>query len=101
LQEKLPAFKASGASLITITTETPDNSLNTLQKHNLEFEVLSDQGNNVTREFGLVFQMMKELSDLYYTFEMHIDQHNGDDNYEHPLPATYVVECDGKLVSDS
>jgi len=98
LQEKLPEFKALGASLITITPETPDNSLNTSQKNSLEFEVLSDQGNKVAREFGLVFQMPKELSDLYHAFDLHVNEHNGDENYELPMPATYVVGSDGKIV---
>ena len=98
LQEKLPEFKALGASLITITPETADNSLNTSQKNSLEFEVLSDIGNIVARKFGLVFQMPEDLRELYHSFDLHVDQHNGDKDYELPMPATYVIGSDKKII---
>ncbi|NEQ69599.1 MAG: AhpC/TSA family protein, partial [Symploca sp. SIO2D2] len=55
LQAKLPEIQALGASLVTISPQTPDSSLSTAEKNALEFEVLSDVGNQVARAFGLVF----------------------------------------------
>src|SRR5215469_15148759 len=46
-QDILPAIKAAGASLLAISPEKPDDSLSTVEKNALSFEVLSDIGQKV------------------------------------------------------
>ncbi len=98
LQAALPSIKELGANLIAITPETPDNSLTTKEKNELEFEVLSDLSNTYAKTLGLVFQMPEELKALYHQFGINVDQHNGDNNYELPIPATFVIDKSGKIV---
>ncbi|MGB0564743.1 MAG: peroxiredoxin-like family protein [Spirulinaceae cyanobacterium] len=97
LQAKLPDIKALGATLVTISPETPDASLSTQEKNELEFEVLSDQGNPVARSFGLVFTLPENLRPLYSQFGIDLPARNGDDTFELPIPATYVVKTDGTI----
>ncbi|MEM8641701.1 MAG: peroxiredoxin-like family protein [Cyanobacteria bacterium P01_G01_bin.54] len=97
LQAKLPEIKALGATLVTISPETPDASLSTQEKNALEFEVLSDLGNRVARSFGLVFTLPESLRPLYNQFGIDIPAHNGDDTFELPIPATYVIKTDGTI----
>jgi peroxiredoxin len=47
LQEQLPNIQLKGASLLALTPELPDRSISTTEKHQLQFEVLSDVGNKV------------------------------------------------------
>ena len=98
LQNSLPEIKNLGAKLIAITPETPDNSMTTIEKNNLEFEVLSDKGNEIARAFGLVFNLAEELRPIYDGFGIDIKGHNGDDSFTLPMPATYVVDKNGKIV---
>ncbi|GAL81599.1 peroxiredoxin [Algibacter lectus] len=66
LQEHLPEFKKAGATLLALTPELPDNSLNTSEKNNLEFTVLSDIGNTVGKTYGgVVFELTKEVASIY------------------------------------
>ena len=97
LQQCLPEIKSLGASLIGISPETPDNSLSTVEKNYLEFDVLSDQGNKVAREYGLVMKVFEELRPFYLEWGFDIPAVNGDDSYELPLPATYVIEANGLI----
>ena len=97
LQSKLPEIQALGAQLVAISPETPDHSLSTREKNELEFEVLSDVGNTLAREFGLVFTLSETLRPLYSQFGIDIPKHNGDETFELPLPATYVVATDGTI----
>ncbi len=99
LQKALPEIIANGASLVAISPQTPDNSLSTAEKNELTFEVLSDVGNKVAREFGLVFTLPEELRPIYEGFGVDLLAHNGDKTFELPLPATYVVAADGKVIS--
>ena len=92
LQALLPGIRALGASLIGISPETPDNSLTTAEKHQLEFEVLSDVGNKTTRDYGLIFTVYEEMRPLYLKWGLDVPVSNGDDSWELPVPATYVID---------
>lgn len=98
LQKYLPQIIESGAKLIAISPETPDNSLSTTEKNELTFEVLSDRGNQVAKEFGLVFQLPEELRSIYQSFGIDLPAYNGDETFELPIPATYVIASDGKVI---
>lgn len=98
LQQYLPEFKAEGATLIAISPQTPDNSLSTIEKNELEFEVLSDAGNIVASELGLVFTLPEALRPIYENFGIDVPTHNGDRTFELPVSATYVVAPNGDVV---
>lgn len=98
LEQALPQIKALGANLVAISPETPDSSLSTSEKNNLSFEVLSDLKNQVAQQFGLVFTLPEELRPIYEKFGIDIPAYNGDSTFELPLPATYVVDTNGKIV---
>jgi len=96
LQEKLPEFKNLGASLIALTPELPDNSLNTSEKNNLEFDVLSDVGNTIGKQFGVIFTLTKEVARIYEA-SFGLSQVNGDTSNQLPLAATYVIDKKGVI----
>src|SRR5229473_2842860 len=54
-QQALPHLQARGASLVAISPQTPDHSRAMAEKLDLTFALLSDRGNQVARQFGLVF----------------------------------------------
>ena len=96
LQEELPNFKAEGANLLALTPELPDKSISTSEKHGLQFEVLSDVGNKVAREYGIVFKLTDGVASSYQkAFDLHST--NGDESDELPLAATYVIDTDGTI----
>jgi peroxiredoxin len=92
LQASLPEIKALGANLIGISPETPDNSMTTAEKHQLEFDVLSDVGNKTARDYGLIFTVYEEMRPLYLKWGLDVPASNGDDSWELPVPATYVID---------
>jgi len=96
LQNFLPQFKAAGATLVALSPELPDKSLNTTEKNNLEFEVLTDYNNEIAKEFGIAFTLNDELIDIYNGFHR-LETFNGVDTNELPIPATYVIGRDGLI----
>ena len=97
LQREVPDFKANGANLIALTPELPDKSMSTVEKHNLQFEVLSDVGNEIAKTFGIVFKLADDVAEIYNaSFGMRT--YNGDDSNELPLAATYIINEDGKIM---
>ncbi len=97
LQAKLAAIQSQGASLIAITPQLPDKSLEQIKEKSLGFEILSDQQNCVARQFGLVFTLPETLRPVYTDWGIDIPEHNGDDSFELPVPATYIVGQDKKI----
>ena len=97
LSDILPQIQAMGASLVGISPETPDASLSTIEKHNLPFEVLSDVGNKIAGRYGLLMTVYEELRPLYQQWGIDIPAANGDDSFQLPIPATYVIKQDGTV----
>ena len=97
LQAMLPEIKACGARLIAVSPELPDNSLSHAEKLGLEFDVLTDLGNKVARDYGLVMAIHETLRPLYLQWGLDVPAANGDDSYELPVPATYVIDTTGTI----
>ena len=97
LQAHLPEIRALGASLIAVSPETPDHSLTTAEKHGPGFEVLSDVGNGTARAFGLIFTVYEEMRPLDLKWGLDVPASNGDDSWELPVPATYVIDSSGMV----
>ncbi len=97
LQNALPELEKRGAQLIAVSPQTPDSSLSTTEKNELSFEVLSDEGNQVAQQYGLVFTLPEELRPIYAGFGIDLPAHNGDDTFELPIPATFVIGKDGAI----
>lgn len=93
-QQVLYAIKEKGASLIAISPQTPDASLSIKEKNELEFEVLSDNGNIVARQFTKVFKNgdapIQAMTDLGYDY----DGFYGDNSREIPVPAVFIINQD-------
>ncbi len=90
-------MQAQGASLIAISPQTPDNSLTVAEKNELQFEVLSDAGNAVARQFGLAFRFVDELQETFEKMGIQLPTYNGDEAWELPIPGTYVIDQDGTI----
>jgi peroxiredoxin len=98
LQEIHARLAASGASLVAISPQTQKHSYMTRDMNKLRFPVLSDQGNQVARKFGLVYRLPPELQAMYEGIFTKLPGYNGDSSWELPLAATYLVESGGKIV---
>ena len=98
LQERLPEIEALGATLVAIAPELPTKAEVTKAKNELTYEVLSDVGNDLSRKFGLVFTLAEEVREIYQTMGIDLPDYNGDDSFDLPIPATYVVGKDGTVL---
>jgi peroxiredoxin len=64
-------------------------------QHRLRFPLLSDPGNRVARQFGLVYRVCDEQRELYSRTFVNLPLVNGDDSWELPIPAIYILDRDG------
>lgn len=97
-QSVLGDIHARGAELVAISPQTPDYSLSDTEKKQLAFPVLSDAGNRVARQYGLVYKLSDVLQKLQTGFGNPIPKFNGDESWELPMPGTFVLDRAGKVV---
>jgi peroxiredoxin len=97
LADILPAINAAGATLVGISPERPEVGQQTVADHGLEFEVLSDVGNLVIRDYGLLMRVDEQMRPHYRQWGIDLFAANGDESYELPVPATYVIDRDGVI----
>jgi peroxiredoxin len=94
----LGEITALGARLVAISPQLPDGSLSTAEMNGLGFDVLSDLGNRAARSFGLVYALPDELRAALTANNKALPGINGDDSWELPVPATYVIAPDRRIV---
>ncbi|GAC07735.1 MAG: peroxiredoxin-like family protein [Paraglaciecola chathamensis] len=97
-EEVLERIEDLGSQLVAISPETPDNSLTTKDKNELSYAVLSDVGNNVSNDYGLVYSLDERLRPVYKNSGVDLPANNGDDTFNLPMPATYVINQSGEIV---
>ena len=96
-KNQIAEIEGLGAKLVAITPMTPDQPLSHAEKEELPFQVLSDVGLEVSRQFGLVFQLPDNLKSLYQNFGIELNKANGNDSWELPIAATYILGADGTV----
>jgi peroxiredoxin len=83
---------------VAISPEKPDDTLSTIEKNSLDFEVLSDTDQKVRRAFGLVHRFTEELISIYKQFGQDIPTRNGSVEWTLPIPATYIIGRNGRII---
>jgi peroxiredoxin len=95
LQQRQPEITDAGGQLIAISPQLPDKSIEQVSNSRLTFEVLSDIGNKLAKACGLVFTLPEPLRPIYEAWQINIPEHNGNNSFELPIPATYIIDTDG------
>ncbi len=60
--------------------------------------MLSDAGNAVARQFGLVYKVPDYQQALYKRVFVKFPHANGDESWELPIPATFILDRDGTVL---
>lgn len=96
-QRALPEIAELGGQILAISPQLPDGSLSVSEKNALEFEILSDASNAVGRSFGLVYALPDELRAVLKLNGKALPGINGDESWELPVPATFVIGQDRRV----
>ena len=98
LQKSLVDFKKLGASLVGISPQSVAYSHMTADRRNVQYQVLSDEGNKIANDYGLMFSMSNQAVNAYKAFGIYLAMINGSvDSVDVPVPATFVVNTDGRV----
>jgi peroxiredoxin len=94
----VPQIEQAGATFAAISPQSVQQSFFMRDQHKLRFPLLSDAGNTVARQFGLTYRIPDEQKAIYQRTFVNLPFVNGDDSWELPIPATYIIDRDGTVL---
>jgi peroxiredoxin len=97
--EKLyPELRERNALLVAISPQLPRQNDFMAGRHGLPFALLSDPGCTLAEQFGLVYTIPESMRDYYQSLYIDLEFINGESSWKLPLPATYLIGQDGKVL---
>ena len=93
----LPQIEQAGATLVAVSPQTVKQAFFMHDQHKLRFPLLSDADNQVARKFGLTYRVPDAQEAVYRKAFVNLPFTNGDDSWEFPIPATYIVDREGTI----
>jgi peroxiredoxin len=92
-QHLLPGLTERGVRLIAISPQAPDGSLSMQDKHDLAFTVLSDPGNRVARDLGILTRPSDEARAAQLELGLDLTAVNADGTIGVPMPTVAILDA--------
>ena len=98
LQENLADVKALGAGIVAISPEIRPYTNRLRERCGLTFPVLCDVDSAYALSLGLAIWLGDEVKPLFIKGNVDLSVSYGNSAWIAPIPATYVVDTDGRIV---
>jgi peroxiredoxin len=93
----VPALAERGVSLVAISPQAPDGSLSTKEAKELTFTVLSDPGNQLARQLGILTAPSDAARAAQLALGLDLTQVNADGTTGLPMPTVLIADADGEI----
>ena len=97
-EQLLPTLRERGVGLVAISPQTPEGSELATTAGSLDFPVLSDPGNVLSRALGIVTEPSAEARAAHAELGFDVADSNADATGDIPFPTVLVVDGDGRVV---
>ena len=91
-------LREHGVLLVAISPETQRQSDFAVQQHGLPFPLLQDPMADLAEKFGLVYTVPEYHQKYMRSVLVNLPFMNGEASWRLPLPATYVIGQDGRVL---
>ncbi|CAL2101648.1 Peroxiredoxin [Tenacibaculum sp. 190130A14a] len=88
-------LEAKGVTLLSISPQLEENNNKIVEQQRLNYDLLTDNGNNIASAFGLRWTMIDPLKSLYDSFGINLPKYNGDTSWTLPIPARFIIGENG------
>jgi peroxiredoxin len=97
LEAARPRIEATGARLLGISSEMPDELARTASQRQLGFPLLSDADGAYARICGVGYEEAQVVKSIYRRLDIDFPDRDTEAAWLLPLPVTYVVAGDGRI----
>ena len=96
LQDSLNLILDRGASVITVSPQLPEYAEKTIRNTGAAFSILHDKDYQIMDAYHVSFHLDDNTIRRYNRFDL--DKVNGNEDFILPVPATFVIGKDHKIV---
>jgi peroxiredoxin len=93
----VPALAERRIGLVAISPQAPDGSLFTKESEELTFTVLSDPGNQIAGQLGILTAPSDGARAAQLQLGLDLTQVNGDGTTGVPMPTVVIADADGVI----
>ena len=93
----VPALTERGIPMVAISPQTPDGSLSTKETKELTFTVLSDPGNQIVGQLGILTAPSEGVRAAQLQLGLDLTQVNADGTTTLPIPTVIIVDAAGVI----
>jgi len=93
----VPALAERGIALVAISPQVPDGSLSTKETKELTFTVLSDPGNQLAGQLGILTAPSDGTRAAQLQLGLDVAQVNADGTSALPMPTVVIADADGVI----
>lgn len=97
LSDSLGFIIEKGASVVTVTPEIMEFVDETSKKYNNSFRIISDVDMKIMNAYKVRFEVDKGTNSKYKIWGIKLDEFNGSNGTNLPVPATYIINQDGTI----
>lgn len=97
-QDRVEKFKKLNAKIVVLTPDTYRYIKKTKEKFKLTFPVLQDVNNLFAQQLGIAFTLNNDVVEVYKSFKIDLASSQANRYNKLPLPATYVVDKNGRVI---
>jgi peroxiredoxin len=99
-QDSLDILTGMGVNLVAVTPESIENVEQTVNLHKLKFTVIYDCQEQIMKDYNVMFDVTKGYQDsVLQHISVDIAKNNGRDVAHLPVPATYIINREGIIIS--
>ena len=98
LQDSLEYLTGKGAYVIGVTPETGENISKTVEKTHASFSMIPDKGYKIMQDYKVNYTVDADLNSKLKGYGVDLEKNNGNTDHVLPVPATYVIGKNGKLI---
>ncbi|WP_179291895.1 redoxin domain-containing protein [Pseudomonas fragi] len=96
-QQMVSDLTTAGATLVAVSAQTPQFTGKTREALGITYLLLSDIGNHLARQYGIVFELEDELDQIYRSLGADLKSVNGSDSLTLPLASAFVIDQDAVI----
>ena len=99
LAKAQPRIEALGAQMVAIVPDRQQFAAEMRQDSNVNFPILSDMDNGYAMSLNLAIWVGSEMEEYMTKIGRTLPQYQGNDSWMLPIPATFVVGRDGRILA--
>jgi peroxiredoxin len=99
LAKAQPRIEALGAQMVAIVPDRQQFAAEMRQESNVNFPILSDMDNGYAMSLNLAIWVGSEMEEYMTKIGRTLPQYQGNDSWMLPIPATFVVGRDGRILA--